>query len=1185
MENDTIEPAPGELFWVKTLGFERPPEVVATKRDKILERDMTIALPLSETGVPQGNVYAYLPVLTDSGLPFLVNADFLLTSSREGIKEDEPWNHWLCDCIAPCFVAAFRELLLHREFRYQAYRFLPLRSDRARSEFFQGVTAAIHAALKDTAVIVREHREELVTPEEANRADESFRELFSTPEPPSSFCQQRLVSAKIECFGPQLTELGVMSVTASDVLECLQNRQWLSKRPLEWFIHCYDYLRTLAIDENLAQRLRECSIVPIEGRGLSWDSEQPIYLSASKEDRTFLQTVPTIIRAPVAFLRPVFRSFVEERGGLTVWMQDVLGVYSFSRPNYCIDIVNRLTRDYTSVDVLAIIAGTRFLARFCDDLESITEMPIVLRDGSRSLLSTLKSLPTVAHVVTPEAMDPDVGWQHVFETEQDKSHLAVLSNRYIEDKTVAVERDALCRFFIRRLGITATPLPRQHLVSKSRTSEQSEYERQCFADIYDEWSTREKTVENRLSPSWLSRLVQGQAPEDLERKTRALAAWLRRQANPTARIREAWTEAHIKYFFRRENWKTRESEFLRDLKATAWLPTTAGPTIPKNVFVKDPNIDTVLGQTVPYMAEEIPPWAIDLLGVRKTVTPKDLLGVLQTQAEAGARNGGLASKVYGFLAQSGGGSALRREFSEKPLIHLPDHPHRWFRSGEVVWSERSETFGDAFAYLEPVYPHLREFFVENLGIKRDVDAESFANRWLALSMAPPADPGAIERPMTQIFQALLPDCQRVRSGATEPVWWGKFAGDVRFWCQDKSFKRPNEAYVADDGEMRRLFAKEDVAFVWRPEKASYADFEDLYRTLGAHFLSESVHIECLDTSPGAQSAQPQFLTAAAKAQILAWAENTLNKEQGERLNHGGILSALAGTQEERVKNLRMRFSLGSLSVVGDRMAYWDLKRKKLFVEDVSDEAEAVRQEVAETIARGLMQNRPYRDVESFVFQVLCSNVTRARSFISKRGWSLSEEAKALLDTVGIDNDDRGTAAQLRADQKEPEDTDTPPETGHDLNYRSELEGVLNRPGHTPPQSDGWIGGTGLVSRPAQRRERTAVEITRDLAREPSRDERVFDVLRQEWECPDPVIRQQLLEEYQGHCQICQDGFRKRTGEPFFISKYLVSRTKARTIDRLGNVLCLCATCAAKFQHGAVEMQPTFRIGPLILRNI
>ena len=715
------------------------------------------------------------------------------------------------------------------------------------------------------------------------------------------------------------------------MLECLQHRPWLSQRPLEWFVRCYDYLRTLVIDGNLAQRLRECPIVPIEGRRLSCDAEQPIYLAASKEDRTFLQSVPPMISTPVAFLRPAFKSLVEERGALTEWMQKVLGVYTFSQHNYCVDIMNRLKKDYTSIDVLAIVAGTRFLARFCDETASITDrdIPLVLRDDSRWLLSTLKNTPAIAHVVTPEAMDPTLGWQHVFDTEQDKSHLAVLSNRYTEDKTVEVERDILRRFFL-RLGITETPLPRLHLVSASRTSEQSEYERQWFAD--------HTMSGRRVKRPWRIAARHPGCPDLSTGKPRKTSNARQERLQRGCGARPTQRRGHARHgpkpvsstsIIQRE-WKTRESEFLRDLKAAAWLPTTAGPAIPKNVFVKDPNIEMVLGQTVPYMAEELPPWAIDLLGIRKTVTPHDLLGVLQTQAEAGARNAELAFKVYGFLAQSGGGRALRQAFSEKPLIHLPEHPQRWFRSGEVVWSERSETFGDAFAYLESVYPHLREFFVEDLGIQRDVDAESFANRWVALSMAPHADPAAIERPMTQIFQALLPDCQRVRSGATEPVWWGKFAGDVRFWCQDKSFKKPHEAYVADDGEMRRLFAKEDVAFVWRPEKASYADIEDLYRTLGAPFLSESVHIECLDTSPGTQGAQPQFLTAAAKAQILAWVENSLNKEQRERLDRGGVLTALAGTREERVKNLRLRFRLESLSVEGDRKAYWDLKRQEAF---------------------------------------------------------------------------------------------------------------------------------------------------------------------------------------------------------------------------------------------------------------
>ena len=42
--------------------------------------------------------------------------------------------------------------------------------------------------------------------------------------------------------------------------------------------------------------------------------------------------------------------------------------------------------------------------------------------------------------------------------------------------------------------------------------------------------------------------------------------------------------------------------------------------------------------------------------------------------------------------------------------------------------------------------------------------------------------------------------------------------------------------------------------------------------------------------------------------------------------------------------------------------------------------------------------------------------------------------------------------------------------------------------------------------------------------------------------------------------------------PYFEALYLVARTKARWIDRPGNVLCLCATCCVKLQHGPVEAE-------------
>jgi hypothetical protein len=424
--------------------------------------------------------------------------------------------------------------------------------------------------------------------------------------------------------------------------------------------------------------------------------------------------------------------------------------------------------------------------------------------------------------------------------------------------------------------------------------------------------------------------------------------------------------------------------------------------------------------------------------------------------------------------------------------------------------------------------------------------------------------------MTQIFQALLPECRRIRSGLPAPPWWDAFASAVRFWCRDKGFRKPAESYVADDGEIRRLFVKCDVAFVWRPEKASYSDIEDLYRTLGAQFLSESVSIVCLNTSSGTQARRPVFLTSASKAQILAWAANVLDKEQNERIHHGHILSALTETQEESVTDLSILFTLGRFTVVGKRLAYWDLRNKKLFVQHTDSDIESVRHEVAETIARGIMQNRPYRDVESFVFQALCSDTTRARSLISKRDWSLPIEGKALLDHQTDRPAEPGSVNLQAAEAGEAEPTESGPEPVFD--YGTELEGVFDRPGKSRQHTDDLDGGRELVTRPGHRRERIAVEIASDKSHEPSREERNFEVLRQEWECADPLVRQQLVEEYHGRCQICAGGFRKRTGEPFFIGKYLVSRTRARTIDRLGNVLCLCATCSAKFQHGAVEME-------------
>jgi hypothetical protein len=106
--------------------------------------------------------------------------------------------------------------------------------------------------------------------------------------------------------------------------------------------------------------------------------------------------------------------------------------------------------------------------------------------------------------------------------------------------------------------------------------------------------------------------------------------------------------------------------------------------------------------------------------------------------------------------------------------------------------------------------------------------------------------------------------------------------------------------------------------------------------------------------------------------------------------------------------------------------------------------------------------------------------------------------------------------------------------------------------------------------PDFRRERTGQEIERAIASEPGEAERVRTVLRTRWEDKNPQTRQFLLEQYAGKCQICNQTFPKRNGQPYFEGLYLVTHTLQGWVDRPGNVLCLCPTCCAKFQHGAVE---------------
>lgn len=138
----------------------------------------------------------------------------------------------------------------------------------------------------------------------------------------------------------------------------------------------------------------------------------------------------------------------------------------------------------------------------------------------------------------------------------------------------------------------------------------------------------------------------------------------------------------------------------------------------------------------------------------------------------------------------------------------------------------------------------------------------------------------------------------------------------------------------------------------------------------------------------------------------------------------------------------------------------------------------------------------------------------------------------------------------------------------EINYGHELEQSFNRQ-QMKENEGGYIPPDPIIDTNG-RRERTQEEIQESIKNELPQWQRFKRVPAKKWEQKNNEVRTFLKEQYGGKCQICGYTFTKRDGEPYFEGVYLVSRTKASWIDHPGNVLCLCANCCAKFEHGEVE---------------
>ncbi|KAJ8772465.1 hypothetical protein K2173_027642 [Erythroxylum novogranatense] len=132
--NDHIERECSYYMWKQRFPVKEENRV--ERRMEVEDWVITLAFPNGDRlhgGMSSPGVYAFLPTEMITNFPFIIQADFILVSSRETIRLDSIWNQGILDCVPSAFVNALISLVKTTEDAPvsslpQMFNFLPVKS-------------------------------------------------------------------------------------------------------------------------------------------------------------------------------------------------------------------------------------------------------------------------------------------------------------------------------------------------------------------------------------------------------------------------------------------------------------------------------------------------------------------------------------------------------------------------------------------------------------------------------------------------------------------------------------------------------------------------------------------------------------------------------------------------------------------------------------------------------------------------------------------------------------------------------------------------------------------------------------------------------------------------------------------------------------------------------------------------
>lgn len=905
------------------------------KRLDVFESKVVLAFPLDSNGAakpePASHVFAYLPV-QQVGFKFPLHADFVLSSGRETVLNDRPWNSRLRDAIAETFVSALADFRKTKALGLSYLRFVPSESDVV-DDFFGEVRPRIIEHLSDEDSLLSASGT-WRRPGDLRVADKGFRALFTSAQALSLFGFD-YVDSQVQGGSSLLRELGVGEAGRAEVLALFRvHGPWVAAQRLEWRASLYAYIAT-DIPSFIKAGLLKAPCLPTSSGTYVIPASMQVFFPLGKKKKYGFESELIIIDSEL----------FDAAQDLSPQVEELFEKMNVRRDHpYDLVVGHILPRhqgeSWKKSAFEALVGHLRYIKEKLDTFleqaeaqgKSANEAYELLRDGiwvGTKLVSESGSwtFSRVGALYLGKEFKPAFCIETLTEGGLDPSQFA--SADYLAKKPKDPDADAKSwREFFIELGIRTSP---------------------ALESAGSDWKCSKA----------LSLLMSSSTPSTRRATLECLSQhW----AQYSSRLSYTVQSGRSRY-----SATTLETTFSREIRSMpAPLKGKRGSAPLSECYYLTEEIRATLGDTPPYVDALLVDSMLDACKVTYRLNARTLIKRLNQLKQSQSGTVKQVQSIYRALEGrpwENDEAIIRQSFEKDGLIRLTGAHKGWFSPSEVAWQSNGPFLDSLYPPIQGTYKDFQGFFVDKLKVPRALPLSKWIETLAHLDQI--LDQSLREAEALAIYKraerALRPQFGRE---AQLPDWIGTFIDEAVFVDHRGDMVAKDDGLYANDTPwLADLFRDEEGVSLLAIPSDEIPRLDRLLTASGVSRLSEAVSVAVEEMECGVLNAE---LTSRLQRSVAHFARILYSRIPSafEGAMETGKLTALWELQVMEVPVVNLQVELGEFqrqattdAAMADGQIYYRANVRSLKDRIAAELSKhlAGTNDLADTFARVLME--------------------------------------------------------------------------------------------------------------------------------------------------------------------------------------------------------------------------------------